>query len=316
MQPLETQEDIVKYFGSPLEEPELHSELYFKPYKSKTDDLIKEILANKHSDDSRMLSPFTLLDSSVVIPPIIDKFKTAYYVTAITYGDYVDLYIHEKPIIKAKNPKSKRGSGKPKEKEDRSEDYRRRNSIKALNKIRQLALANFSGEYVKLLTLTFGECDFDISNPRICNKLLSNFIQKLRKIYPNFKYLGVIEFQKRGAVHYHILCDLPFIVKEKLAELWGYGFIDIRKPDFLAVNYLSKYLEKSLFDKRFKGVRVFFYSKNLIKPRLNTGVYAYDIAKNLMNNEIYFANEYINTYNQDIIKYRQFKVSPAPNLEI
>jgi hypothetical protein len=311
MKPLETQEDIVKYFGSPLEEPELHTDLYYKPKISQTDILINEILAKKHNDGSRVLSPFTLLDSSVVIPPVIDKFKTAYYVTAITYGDYVDLYIHEKPIIKAKNPKSRRGNGKPKEQKDRSDDYRRRNSIKALNRIRQLALANFSGDYVKLLTLTFGDCDFDITNPRICNPLLSDFLQKLRKLYPDFKYLGVIEFQKRGAVHYHILCDLPYIPNEEIEEMWGYGFIDIRKPDFLAVNYLSKYLEKSLFDKRFKGVRVFFYSKNLIKPRTNTGVYAYNIARNLMSSEIYFANEYINKYNQDIIKYRQFKVSPT-----
>jgi hypothetical protein len=309
--PPENLKEIVEYFGSPLEIPELNHDLYFKPYHSETDDLITKILS-KRSDGSRTLSPFSLLDSSVVIPPIIDDYKTAYFLTATTYGDYVDLYIHEKPIIKTKSFKSRWIYKNPKEKTDRSGDYRRRNSIKALNKIRQLTLANFTSENVKLLTLTFGDCGFDITNPKICNKLLSKFLQDLRKLYPEYRYLSVIEFQKRGAVHYHILCDLPFIDKEKLAKLWGYGFIDIRKPDYLVGSYLFKYLSKTLYDEKLKGVRVYFYSKNLDKPILHTGLYAYDIATNLQDKEIHFANQYKNKYNGDVVKYRQFKVSPDP----
>lgn len=316
MKPPETLDDFIAYLSSPLEAPEINKDLYYKPYHSKTDDLIKEILA-KRSDGNRTLSPFSLLDSSVIIPPVIDSFKTAYFLTATTYGDYVDLYIHEKPIIKAKNLQSRRNHGfKQKEKVDRSNDYRRRNSIRALNNIRQLTLANFNNDYVKLLTLTFGDCDFDITNPRICNKLLSKFLQKLRKRFPTFKYLGVIEFQKRGAVHYHVLCDLPFFDKEDLATLWGHGFIDIRKPDFMVGSYLFKYLSKTLYDQKLKGVRVYFYSKNLTKPILNTGVTAFTIAEKLKDCEIHFANEYTNKYNGDVIKYRQFKILPAPQTNV
>ncbi|NMB70393.1 hypothetical protein GYA27_04305 [candidate division WWE3 bacterium] len=313
MKPLETQEDIVNYFGSPLEEPELNPDIYFKPYKSKTDDLINKILA-KRSGGSHSLSSFTLLDSSVITPPVIDNFKTAYYQKVIEYGDFVDVYIYEKPIIKAKNRKSKTYSHcGGREKVDNSSKYRRRNSIRALNLIRQLSILNFSGENTKLLTLTFGKCDFDIKNPKICNKKLSNFLQELRGLFPNYMYLAVLEFQKRGAVHYHILCDLPFIDKEKLANLWGYGFIDIRKPGFLAVNYLSKYLEKSLFDERLKGVRVFFHSKNLQKPKEYTGLSAFNKLQEIQNANIVFANHYHNKYNDEEVLYRQLKNSPAQN---
>lgn len=316
MKPLETQEDIVKYFGSPLEEPELYKELYFKPYHSKTDDLIKEILASKHSDESRMLFPFTLLDSTVVIPPVIDRFKIAYYQTTTEYGDYVDIYIHEQPIIKAKNMKSRNShSRKYRENEeipDRSGEYRRRNSIKALNKIKQLTLQNFTKDNVKLLTLTFGDCDFDIYNPRICNPKFSNFMGELHKLFPDLKYLGVLEFQKRGAVHYHVLCDLPFIKKEDLAVLWGYGFIDIRKPDYVIGTYLYKYLSKDLNDEKLKGIRVYFHSKNLAKPVSKIGIPAFDVVSKFQNSEIHFTNYYINKYNGGTVKYIQFKVSPAP----
>lgn len=315
MQPLETQEDIVKYFGSPLEEPKLHTELYYKPQVSKTDILINEILAKKHNDGSRVLSPFTLLDSTVVIPPVIDKSKIAYYQTTIEYGDFVDTYIYEKPIIKAKNIKSRNVRGgrykENEEKPDRSNEYRRRNSIKALNKIRQLTLQNFTSKTIKHLTLTFGDCDFDINNPRICNSLLSEFMFKLRKKYPDFRYLGVLEFQKRNACHYHVLYDLPYIKQEELAELWGHGFITIRKPDYVIGTYLYKYLSKDLHDEKLKGVRVYFHSKNLEKPVIKTGIPAFDVISRFKTSEIHFTNYYINKYNGGTVKYIQFKVFPT-----
>lgn len=306
-------DEFIDYLASPLEEPEINHDLYFKPYKSKTDDLIESILA-KHTGGSRVLAPFTLLDSTVIIPPVIDKYKLAYYQKTIEYGDYIDVYIHEKPIIEAKNRKSRNSYGGGfREKLDRSGEYRRRNSIKALNKIKQLTLENFTGDNVKLLTLTFGDCDFDINDPRVCNPKFSKFMGKLRSLYPGFKYLGVLEFQKRGAVHYHVLNDLPFIDKDELADLWGYGFIDIRRPDYVAGIYLYKYLAKDLHDEKLKNVRVYFQSKNLKKPVSKKGIPAFDVIQKVKDFEIHFTNEYVNKYNGGTVKYLQFKVTPAPN---
>ncbi len=313
MKPLETLNDVVNYFGSPLEEPERNPDLYFKPSKSKTDDLIDKILT-KQSGGSHLLSPFTLLDSSVITPPVIDKFKTAYYQKVIEYGDSVDVYIYEKPIIKAKNRKSKQCSSRnSKEKVDNSSKYRRRNSIRALNLIRQLTLMNFTNDNVRHLTLTFGNCDFDINNPSVCNPLFSDFISKLRKLYPNFKYVAVLEFQKRGACHYHILYDLPFIPQEAIANIWEHGYISIRKPPYICGAYLFKYLSKDLYDERLKRKRVFFHSKNLQKPKELTGLSAFNKLQEIQNSQIVFANCYHNKYNDEEVLYRQLKNSPAQN---
>ena len=82
--------------------------------------------------------------------------------------------------------------------------------------------------------------------------------------YNNFEYLAVPEFQKRGAVHYHLLCNLPFIEIAELQELWGQGFVKINKID--DVNnvgaYVSKYLGKEM-DERTFGKKKFFRSQNL-----------------------------------------------------
>ena len=85
--------------------------------------------------------------------------------------------------------------------------------------------------------------------------------------YPDFEYLAVPEFQKRGAVHYHLLCDLPFVEVAELQEAWGQGFVKINKID--NVNnvgaYVSKYLGKEM-DERSFGKKKFFCSRNLKKP--------------------------------------------------
>lgn len=311
--PPETIDEIVEYFASPLEVPEIDKSLYYTPKPSKTDLLIDSILRKKSTNrGSEVLSPITLLDSTAIIPPEEDFQKLVYYTKAITYGDYVELYISDKPVIKHKNPRKIYAKARNRDNSNRSSEYRRRNSIDALNKIRRLTLANFMHENTKLMTLTFGDCNFDINDPKICNPLFSDFMGKLRKRYSDFMYLGVFEFQKRGACHYHILNNLPYIQnEEELAPLWSHGFTDIRRPDYIVPSYLFKYLAKDLNDEKLKGVRVYFQSRNLLQPKEYVGIQAYNLAEKVAERIPIFANEYKNHYNGSTVKYRQFDISSA-----
>ena len=120
------------------------------------------------------------------------------------------------------------------------------------------------------MTLTFRDTDeFDIKDISVCNKKFSIFMHLLRRLYDDFKYVAVLELQKREAVHYHILCDLPFIDKKKIAVFWGLGFIDIRRTNvaYEALIYILKYFHKSVDDKRFRNKRIYFCSKNLVRPK-------------------------------------------------
>lgn len=123
-------------------------------------------------------------------------------------------------------------------------------------------LVNSNPQLNKFLTLTFAE---NITDLKIANYAFNQFIKRISYHYPAFEYLAVPEFQKRGAVHYHLLCNLPFIQLSELQEIWSNGFIKINKID--NVNnvgaYICKYLGKDMFDERAFGRKKFFRSQSL-----------------------------------------------------
>lgn len=58
----------------------------------------------------------------------------------------------------------------------------------------------------------------------------------------------MFEFQKRGAIHYHLLCNLPFVSSKELAEIWTHGFIKIKKieDDLMFLQERYKIMKKSI----------------------------------------------------------------------
>lgn len=154
---------------------------------------------------------------------------------------------------------------KPEENEISEEELKPRMSsyIRTKKNIKRLAWSN-AKDFCSFLTLTFEE---NIQNFDKANYELKNFLKKLRRRYPDIKYLGVCEFQKRGAIHYHLLTNI-FHNANDLAQIWRNGFIKINKlrnKDNLG-NYIVKYLSKEDFlDSRFFNKRKVFYSRNLQK---------------------------------------------------
>ena len=57
----------------------------------------------------------------------------------------------------------------------------------------------------QFLTLTFAENVTDID---YANKKFSYYVDQVRRVYKDFRYLCIPEFQKRGAVHYHLLTNI------------------------------------------------------------------------------------------------------------
>lgn len=154
----------------------------------------------------------------------------------------------------------------------RSEEYKSRSIIRAINVLRRLALSNFV-ENDKFLTLTFNDSnDFNINDLRECLIYYQKFIRKIKTLYPDFKYITVPEFQKRGAVHYHLICKFPFTSNDEIAKIWGHGYIKVKaitNPQGAAI-YLTKYLSKK-FDSKKHGHRLYYTSKNLEQPKVFYG---------------------------------------------
>lgn len=183
-----------------------------------------------------------------------------YQKKAIQSGKMVEVYEYARPIFRGLKSRLGRGVG------DRVPKPRTTQSaLRTRKHIRQLVNSNPTMD--KFLTLTFAEnvCDIETANYEF-----KKFRQKLeRYLGRKFKYLGVIEFQKRGAVHYHLMMDVPFIEWRKLSEIWGHGRIQIeriRKPNRAGI-YMAKttgYLMKGVEDVRLFGRKIFFYSYKLL----------------------------------------------------
>jgi putative uncharacterized protein (fragment) len=131
------------------------------------------------------------------------------------------------------------------------------------------------------LTLTFSENIKDID---YANKCFNCWLTSIRQSFVDFAYLCVPEFQKRGAVHYHLLTNLdvgsdllPVQNHKKNmydVKYWSYGFtsaFDLRLADdrFNVSLYVCKYLYKDI-DSRLFGRKKILHSRNLNLPKVAT----------------------------------------------
>jgi len=109
---------------------------------------------------------------------------------------------------------------------------------------------------------------------KIANREFKNFIKRMKYGFGDFKYLSVIEFQERGAIHYYMIYDWGFIEEKEIAEIWGNGFIKVKgllkanngKPVDNVGAYMVKYMNKNVLDDRLMGQDCYLRSRNLNNP--------------------------------------------------
>ena len=184
-------------------------------------------------------------------------------------------------------------------------------------------------EFKSFITLTFAENVTDINE---ANKKFhdwrTSITRSLKKDNKDFKYLGVPEFQKRGAVHYHLLTNLEvngdYLTlqhgKENMYDVkyWKYGFssaFDIMRntdDNFNIALYICKYLYKDI-DNRLFGRNKCLKSNNLKKPltaKLEASSDTYKTAKSYIESKCYNLCDYYcfdgNDENKYLIPYELF----------
>lgn len=165
-------------------------------------------------------------------------------------------------------------------KADESEQEINRNKVlkRAMMEVRRKVSAN-SGAWFdtrgkpfrpKFFTMTFAENVTDLTG---ANHEFKLFIMRLgykvagRGNENSLKYVVVPEFQKRGAVHYHVVFfNLPYVPIKELRQLWQRGFIKINAIDKVdnVGAYISKYMSKETTDERLRGRKSYFCSRGLI----------------------------------------------------
>jgi len=181
-------------------------------------------------------------------------------------GDSYELYRYSEPYFFNKAPeKSGVSFGSTPAK------VRRQDNLRVVRqRLRRIVAANVRAfnEVPKFVTYTFAR---NVVSLREANRLWRLFAKRLTYEMGFQPYTVVVEFQKRGAVHYHALyygmAYRPRL-KAQLADLWGHGFVHVKGIAHVrnVPAYLTKYLQKDLVDARLTGQKAYFCSRGLNRP--------------------------------------------------
>lgn len=225
---------------------------------------------------------------------------------AVIAGNQLEIYEYEKSVIYGYKDIKKGFRGRQSIASDEDKEINREKVFKrARTNLRRLINSNIESDS-KFLTLTFKD---NITDLDLANNEFKKFIKRLNYHFNiKTKYSCVIEFQKRGAIHYHcILYNLAGKVDlNKLSEIWGNGFIKLNKINGIdnVGAYICKYMIKT-DDKRLEGRKMYFNSRNLIKP---TEIKDLEIVNalvgSLQNQSPKYENTFTNEYNS--INYKQY----------
>lgn len=241
----------------------------------------------------------------------LNKSGSPTYLKVIVTGDIVEVYEYEKFPKLPSQKKAEKKLRDLKKYEDLEFDNtltdRQNNQHRSRNQFRRLITANFDSNS-KFITLTFAE---NLQCVRTANNEFKKFIQRMRYRYGNFKYANVIQFQKRGAIHYHMMSNLPYIPQKELMKIWGHGIVGINRIDHVdnVGAYMMPYMSKDMHDSRLMGEKSYMTSKNLIRPKEVIGDEAEELIKELkLDDKKTVYNSHYTTEHLGHALYRQFNL--------
>lgn len=236
----------------------------------------------------------------------------------IQAGKYLHHYQYSKPIEydyqSRKNYSKNLKNFKKVDPQANSNIYRTKKAIRLLLETngRYNTRSDGSFEGPAFVTLTFAD---NVQDVPAANYIFTKFIQRLNykcfKSKTSFiKYLTVIEFQKRGAIHYHVIFfNLSNIgqVYDQIKQCWTEGYSSIQEVKSL--DHLTNYVYKDLVKAKQKdnqyNKKSYFTSKNLEKPqvmRLQSNI----TEKLKANKELIFNKQYKTGYTE--VTYKKYLI--------
>lgn len=90
------------------------------------------------------------------------------------------------------------------------------------------------------LTLTYADNQQDYQQAL---KDFNKFAKRVKYNLNDFDYLRIVEHQKRGAIHFHLVTfnkEIYNLTSEQLAQFWVYGFVYKKDIDIIDVDTISK----------------------------------------------------------------------------
>lgn len=222
----------------------------------------------------------------------MDKVSKIYNTKIIESGERLEVYRYQSYITvgeKSNNENGRKGkdSLSQEQKEENSSRRRKETLVNARNKIIRLISCN--NDLRIFITLTYKDNFQDLKKSK---EHLKKFFKKLQEDFKELKYVYVLEYQERGAIHYHILTNIDIGINTAKSneyksaaqkELENYyrvnywsnrGWVDIRRLDAEGIKvvskYVSSYLVEDLFNLDLQGCKAYGFSRNLNKPIISS----------------------------------------------
>ena len=226
-----------------------------------------------------------------------------YNLKIVRSGDRTELYKYNSFLKVGTECTNKNGRKSDEATNERKIINKRLNLNRSRNKIIRLCSCN--KDLTTFITLTYKDNFQDFKKSKYH---LNYFLKKFKGL----KYIYVLELQSRGAIHYHLLCNLSIdfktsnkrrksqiqkdYEKQFASKYWKHGFVDIRnlksEGNTNVGKYLSSYMVQGLLNKDLQGVKCFGYSRNLLKPIEEKIIFRGNIIELLKDYKV----SYINTY--------------------
>lgn len=148
-------------------------------------------------------------------------------------------------------------------------EVNRKKTIKrAVKTVRNYIATNYKKGSTKFITLVVADSNLDMKQAK---KRLEKFNAKLKGIIGDKpKYVGVVEQQKNGNIHFHIVYfNLKYLEHDQLLQIWKHGsaYIEPVTYGYKSFNCLSVYMLKQAENKK-ENEKLYFNSlNNLKKPK-------------------------------------------------
>ncbi|WP_424526563.1 rolling circle replication-associated protein [Spiroplasma endosymbiont of Glossina fuscipes fuscipes] len=238
-----------------------------------------------------------------VIMNDLNYVKKEYYLKKVFYGNYVKNIVLPLELIN-NNPRNKTGIKNTGKNDKKLWNNRIRTQGNCIRK----AYHNFSNsKNLSFLTLTYAVNEKDVKK---CKNDLKLFFNNINRWWNNpirskhhkgiLKYMYTYEYQKRGAVHFHIILNQK-IPNSVVQQYWKYGInknIKVRAgSNEDVVKYLAKYIVKTANNDKSQNhydlnIKAYQFSKNCKNPRVKVGVVELseqDLIYSVKDNLNYFA---------------------------
>ncbi len=255
--------------------------------------------------------------------------KKEYYLKKVYYGNYVKNIVLPLELIN-NNLRNKTGIKNTGKNDKKLWNSRIRSQG---NRVRK-AYENFwNCKNLSFLTLTYAVNEKDVKKWKNDLKLFFNNINRwwnnpirLKHHKGILKYMYTYEYQKRGAVHFHIILNQK-IPNSVVQQYWKHGInknIKVRAgSNEDVVKYFAKYIVKTANDNKSQNhydlnIKAYQFSKNCKNPKVKVGVVELseqDLIYSVKDNLNYFAfgdeNGYKIVFSCDsyygLDKFREYK---------